>query len=100
MENCIYNDENLVYINCYFYSFYIRKEQFKKYNINQNIKNKLLKEKYIIHNKNCNNNYKKIFNDDLEEQIIKKKSNFNLFNYIYYKFNCFGIFNYIKILMQ
>ena len=38
-----YNDQNLIYINCFYYGFYIKKEDLKKYHIHENDLNNNIK---------------------------------------------------------
>lgn len=37
------NNQNVIFINCFYYGFYIKKEDLDKYNINQNNINENIK---------------------------------------------------------
>lgn len=71
--------EEMIYINCFFYSFLIKKSELKKFNIEQ----KQLEENTQSINKNNNNdknNNKNYFNILNNEKILKqlKSCNFEI----------------------
>ena len=79
MSNTMSNKDELVYVNCFYYSFYIKKSELLKYNINSE---KLVEdtEKIIIQQKKNNTKPTIKISDSMLGNIYKKLDNYNYSN--------------------